>query len=149
MATVREHMSKEIHEAAAAYHDGQAEHENGLHENAMEFAALHRNFHKESGLTDGPHQQIAAKWENRAKLHKANIARHQEHAADHRAAAAKCSKGAEADFAKLVPDRVSSVVPTVPGFGSRAVLRTGQKEIGAPDVPLEFQSLVAIDDSLD
>jgi hypothetical protein len=153
MAAAREHIAKEIHEAEAAHHDRQAAHHDIYEKSEMKTAAIHRTMHKASALgedADSPHAQLAAEAESRARTHRADSADHRSHAAHHLAAAAKCSKAMDADLTKIVPDRVSGLVPTAPAFGSRAIPRTGQRPLDEkPNVPLEFARLVEIEDTLD
>lgn len=51
---------------------------------------------------------------------------------------------------KLVPTSVSAVAPTAAPFGSRAVPREGQKTMdtpaGRPNVPIQFEKLVSVED---
>jgi hypothetical protein len=142
MPSAREHLA-EFHAKAATHHGDAADHHDGLEKSAAKMSAAHKKLAKESGLTDGPHTEIAAEWERRAGLHKGNASSHREYADYHRSAALKCSKAMEGDLNKLVPDEISGVTPDRPGI--RAIPRAGQRELPSTPVSPEFEKLVAIE----
>jgi hypothetical protein len=120
--TVREHLAH-FHKSAAATHRALAE----AHGVAMAKESLGddaQEFHKSCADVHAG----AANW--------------------HDNAFAECSKAAEGDMNKVVPTGVSVVHSAAPE-GITGVPRTGSRPMPAreePNVPLEFQKLVAIDD---
>jgi hypothetical protein len=139
--TLREHL-KELHKNAAQHHLFKEKHHRSL---ATHYGKLAK-MHKAEGVdTAGVYDGISDEH--------ASLADH--HAAQeefHTTAMQECEKAISAELGKLVGDRISSVTPTAPAFGSsvRPVLRAGQRDFGAkPEVPLEFQHLVTVEDSLD
>jgi hypothetical protein len=129
--TVRQHLAR-LHKSTSEHHSTMAK----VHKAAME----------EDESEQGPTN------EHNNKFHRGAMAAHEKAAEDHAEMCRDCEKAVSAgDFSKLVPDRVSSVTPTAPAFGSsvRPVLRTGQREFEKPNVPLEFRSLVEVEDTLD
>jgi hypothetical protein len=119
--TVREHLKK-AHSAMAEHHRKMA----GLHD-AMVKAA------KES-------------MNGEANFHKSAAAAHNAAAESHDSMCAECEKAAgDVDLNKVVPDRVSAVVPNA---GVRAVPRTGQRDLSDAPVDPMFADLVKVDESL-
>ena len=135
MSTMREHIHKEIHLAAAA-------HEDSLEKSERKLAEHHRSLHKESGMTDSQesaHSRMAQEHDRKADLHKA-------YGDHHRASAEKCSKADDAtDLNKVAPTQVHVVVPDNP---NRLVPRAGMAPVHRPTVPPEFQHLTAVEDDL-
>jgi hypothetical protein len=102
------------------------------------------------------HGNLVAKSEgmddNEKAFHEGSKAAHLAAAGDHDAMAAECEKAdkaekavAESDLNKLIPTNVSAVHGGAPGI--TAVARPGGRPVpAAPNVPLEFQKMVAVDD---
>ena len=101
--------------------------------------------HKEAGLsadTQSPHSKMADAFDHEADLHEI-------HATAHETAAEECAKAAADSLNKLgdrlVPDNIHGVIPPyrpAHGAASRCAGPTGKK----PNVPLEFEKLVDIED---
>jgi hypothetical protein len=139
--TVREHL-KELHKNAAAHHSVKAAHHKALAGHYGKLAKMH----KAEGV------DTAGVYEGVSDSHAGLVDHHASQAEFHTTAMQECEKAVTAELNKLVPDRISGLTPTAPAFGSnvRPVLRAGQRDFGAkPEVPLEFESLVAIEDTLD
>jgi hypothetical protein len=128
MSTVKQHLTQ-MHEAAA-------EHQSALAKGHRKLAKCF----KASGIESA--EDVALAHEGIAKTHDDAAVSHLE----------MCKAIGVEDLTKadqLVPDRVSAVVPAFP-TNVRAVPRIGQREISkaAEDVPVEFRSLVEVDDTL-
>jgi hypothetical protein len=77
-------------------------------------------------------------------FHKSAISSHEKMREYHEAGVQECEKASVDSLNKLIPDRISNLVPDYPGV--RAVPRAGQRDISKTDVPLEFSHLVEIDE---
>jgi hypothetical protein len=108
--TVREHL-KTAHAAIAAHHRAMV----SCHQSAMS---------KEAVAGDPMHE-----------FHKSAAAAHETAATQHDEMCNECSKAADGDLNKIVPDGVSKVTPNAPGI--RMVPRAGQQV--PPAVPLAPQ----------
>ena len=135
--TVREHL-KELHKNAAEHHSVKAAHHKSL--------ATHYGKLAKMGKAEGV--DTAGVYDGISDSHAGLADHHATQAEFHTGAMEECEKAVASDLNKLVPDRVSGIAPQVP-FGSRAVPRTGQREIEKPNVPLEFRSLDEVEDTLD
>ena len=134
--TVREHL-KELHKNAAAHHSFKEKHHLSL---ATHYGKLAK-MHKADGVdTAGVYEGVSSEHAGLADHHAAQ-------AEFHTGQMEECEKAVASELNKLIPDRISGV--TFPAFGSRAVPRTGQRDIEKPYVPLEFRSLVEVEDTLD
>ncbi|MFZ0520335.1 MAG: hypothetical protein WAL95_04895 [Candidatus Acidiferrales bacterium] len=136
---VSDHLKK-FHQHAAEHHDGLAK----CYSKIASFGKAAK-----SQMKDGDGESLADCLEK--------IAEHHEAAAEfHRDAMAECSKIAGDDLNKnssdlikrlehlesqVVPTRVSAVAPTV-----TAVPRYGQQPMQRPNVPIQFEKLVAIEE---
>jgi hypothetical protein len=146
MSKLSEHLASH-HKVAAAHHAGMEK----LHRS---IAAVHSGLHKESGVTgdeDSPNAQLAAHHDGLADMHKA-------HAAHHSSMMEAYAKTVESDDLnkllekisekigdRLVPTQVSAVLPNRPGV--TLVPRGGQQPVPVkPNVPLEFEKLVMVDE---
>jgi hypothetical protein len=121
MSTMKEHlagMHKRMaahHTVTAASHASRASHFNKL--------AAHLG---KTEMTEAQ-KDSAAILEALAQLHEEQGQEHTAMASFHKDSAEKCSKAADGDLNKIVPDRVSAVTPDRPAI--RPVLRHGQREI--------------------
>jgi hypothetical protein len=134
--TVREHL-KELHKNAAAHHSFKEKHHRSLATHYGKLAKMHK---AEDVDTAGIYEGVSSEHAGLADHHAAQ-------AEFHSGQMEECEKAVASELNKLIPDRISGVTP--PAFGSRAVPRTGQREIEKPNVPLEFRSLVEVEDTLD
>jgi hypothetical protein len=69
---------------------------------------------------------------------------HTDAASFHKSAMEECTKAEGDELDKIVPLGVSMVAP--PRDGVRPVLRAGQREIAAPEVPAQFAKLVSVEE---
>jgi hypothetical protein len=88
--------------------------------------------------------------EDWAAEHRSHAAYHRGEEASHREQADKCGKAIDVDDLEkrdqLRPTNVHAVAPTVPAT-VRAIPRHGQREVPTrPNVPLEFEKLVQVED---
>jgi hypothetical protein len=140
--TLREHL-KGLHKNAAEHHSIKEAHHRALSGHYRKLAKLHK--------VDADTVDAAGVYEGVSDSHAGLADHHAAQAEFHTTAMEECEKAVASELNKVIPDRISGVTPTAPAFGSsvRPVLRTGQREFEKPSVPLEFESLVAIEDSLD
>jgi hypothetical protein len=119
MKTVREHLET-AHGTISAYHRGRADYHNGAIAKTAPSDPMY-------------------------EFHKSAAAAHEAAAAQHDEMCNECSKAADGDLNKIVPDGVSRVTPNGPGI--RMVLRAGQQE--PPAVPLapQFAKFLETEDS--
>jgi hypothetical protein len=136
MATsVKQHLVS-LHSASAAHHEKMSVHHAAVAEH------LH-NFVKCMGKAATKEEPEAhTHLSKAAKQHEAMSTEHSACALQHHEAAEACSKAAEGELQKVIPDRISRVLPNNPGV--TAVPRSGQRAI--TDVPVEFAKLFAVED---
>jgi len=121
MSTMKEHLAG-MHKKLAAHHAAKAESHASRADHFNKLAA-----HLTKTETTEAQKDSAAILEALAGLHEEQSQEHSDMAAFHKDCADKCSKAADGDLNKIVPDRVSAVTPDRPGI--RSVLRHGQREI--------------------
>ena len=147
MASAKEHLAAEVHRRQAEFHSVAAKYHDGRQTSHMEHAALHKELHKSTGLTEdmpGPHLKFAARHEADAKMHKDYADAHRKFAAHHDAAAVACVKAAEDELNKIVPTEIRRIAPDNPLAGLTAIPRHGAAPIPS-GMPLEFEKLFKVD----
>jgi hypothetical protein len=145
MSTVRGHL-QEVHTRLASHHIAKAKHHKAM---ATHFRKFHKAMEDDGDGMDS--------FENIASAHDEISGEHEDCAQFH----VDCAKSLSGDgepsakafgmdssarrTASIAPDRISGVAPEAP----RAVPRAGAPTIPArPEVPLEFEKLVAVDDDV-
>jgi hypothetical protein len=147
MATVRQHLQK-LHENAAEHHSFKKGHHDIL---SKHYAKL-SSFHKTKSDMDAEHVDAAGIYSDISDSHAGLASHYQAQAEFHGLQAQECAKAMDGDLNKnrLVPDKVSGVTPPAPAIGSRMIPRAGAPNVTEkPIVPLEFEKLVEVEDSLD
>ena len=134
--SMKTHMTN-LHQEASRHHSSMSEHHGKL---AAAAHGLAKCFGK-AKEAESEHEHFT----QMGKAHSAAAEEHQRLVEFHDAQAEACEKAAEGELQKLIPDRVSRVLPNNPGV--TAVPRAGQQPIAAqPDMPLEFQRLFKVDE---
>jgi hypothetical protein len=132
-----------LHKSLASSHSEQKAHCEKI---TTHFQALADGMSKTPN--DGDTADSKSLFEGLSSEFEAQAGRHANRAAHHEQCAEECAMAAKAEedeLDKVVPLGVSRVAPTRPAV--IAVPRAGQKEI-EKTVPLQFRSLVEIDDDL-
>jgi hypothetical protein len=159
---MKEHLA-EAYQSATAFHKSMKQQHDGLskkHEHAekshMALSKCFTTMGKASSGDDGfqniaEHHAALAGDHGTMSEHHASLAKFHGDAADKASGfASDCTKANETDLAKVVPDNISSTIPSDVPFGIRSVSRHGQPDLAfdKASVPAQFQHLVELNDEV-